>query len=120
MFRNPETGAIDMVSLILTVVIPNVSQELYRGVCGSYYDGGACSRGKYGTFHARNYALSPQLIADKRSYQYRNCVPSSKVPCLHSRKTSWHWDCSFLQRYSSSVSLPVSSVRESNFTQPLG
>lgn len=81
--------------------------------------------GVYGTLDARNHSVSTQHIAHQRLDQYRNCVPNNVISksCyslkyqiwdLCSRITSWHWVSSSLQRCSSSVSLPVSSVRESN------
>jgi len=73
MFRNPESGAIDMVSLILTEFNAGFNKnkrEMLNSHCRCYDDGRSRGRCKYGTLNARNHALSPQLFADKRSYQH--------------------------------------------------
>jgi len=71
MFRK-EDGAIDMVSLILTVVIPKVSRELCRDARGCDNDGRSRGRSQHGALDASNYSLGPQRIADQRLDQYRN------------------------------------------------
>jgi len=78
MFRK-EDGAIDMVSLILTVVIPNVSRELCRDESGSNNDGwtGGCSQ--HGKLNAKYRHLRPVELADKRTDQYRNCIYREKL-----------------------------------------
>jgi hypothetical protein len=124
-----------MVSLILTVVMPKLVKS-YVGTlaavtmmvglepdkCNHFPAG--IRRSKHGAFHACDYPVSTQHFVDQRLDQHRNSLWNglvltirdfkSRIQNLHSGIISLRSVSSSWQRCSSSVLLPVSSVRESN------
>ena len=134
MFKK-DSGSIDMVSLILTVVIP----KLVKSYVGTYaavtmmvgleldkwnHFLTGIRGGKHGKFYARYYPISTEFIINERFNEHGNGILNDvvltirhlkyRIQNLHLCITSSRSVYSFSQRYLSSVSSLVFLERESN------